>query len=388
MDSFKLLIASLSIFSIVVVGCSKDKSEITPIESDDPITQIPLEERLQSIIDAKIGIDDDKLVGVSVSIRVNGVERWALVGGISDVDLPITSHMKFGVGSITKTAIAATILKLEEEGLLTLEDTIGDHISLNAQNVNESITLIQLLSHFSGLGSLFGSSLWNRVEGDLDSAIPPLELVDYIAAPINDPGIAHQYSNSNYLLLALIIEAVTQQTVGQAMRQRFWIPLNLNNIYFGGNEAIMNPIAAAWRDSNGDGILENISAEYRAAYHSVFYGPAGIFGTASDLSLWVYYLVHGGALSELSKTKMLTVYGEIPHPIFTGYGLGMRRNIYSGTVMWGHTGGVRGYGAHMFHDPIGNISMAVVNNQSRSVNGPQLRHELFNELMTEILLDN
>ena len=85
---------------------------------------------------------------------------------------------------------------------------------------------------------------------------------------------------------------------------------------------------------------------------------------------------------------MLTVYGEIPDPIFTDYGLGMRRNIYSGTVMWGHTGGLRGYGAHMFHDPSGNISMAVVNNQSLSLNGPPLRHDLFNELMAEILLEN
>jgi D-alanyl-D-alanine carboxypeptidase len=106
MNSFKLLISSLSIFSIVVIGCSKNSCQITPIERNDPIIEIPLEERLQSIIDAKIGVDDDKLVGVSVSIRLNGVERWALVGGISDVDLPITSQMKFGVGSITKTAIA------------------------------------------------------------------------------------------------------------------------------------------------------------------------------------------------------------------------------------------------------------------------------------------
>ena len=280
MNYFKFLF-SFSLLSINIIGCSKESSEITPTESNDPITEIPIEERLQSIIDSKIGIYEDKLVGVSVSIRINGVEHWTLVGGLSDITQSITSDMKFGVESVTKTAIAATILKLEEEGLLALEDTIGDHINLNVQNVNESITLIQLLSHFSGLGGYFGGSLWNRVESDLDSAIPTLELVDYIKVPINNPSIAHQYSNSNYLILALIIEAVTQQTVGEAMRQRLWNPLNINNIYFGANETVTGPIAAAWRDSNGDGILEDISGEYRAAYHSVFYGPAGMFGTAS-----------------------------------------------------------------------------------------------------------
>ncbi len=371
---------------LFVLGCSNndDEPDIDGMDPTDPVEEIALQQRLQNIVDSKIGIDQDKLVGVSVSIRLNGEERWVVTGGVSETDVPVNPNMKFGVGSVTKTVIAATILKLEEEGLLSTEETIGDHLSLNTPKVDESITIFQLLSHFTGLGGYFGAPLWERVEGDLDTAVPPLDIVDYIKDPINQPGIAHEYSNSNYLILSLIIESVTQQTVGEAMRERLWSPLQLNNIYFGANETITEPIASAWRDSNGDGVLQNISGEYRAAYHSVFYGAAGIFATASDLSHWAYDLVEGEALSAASRDKMLTRYAEIPDPTFTGYGLGMRRNVYAGKVMWGHTGGVRGYGAHVFHDPTNGVSIAVVNNQSRSANGPLLRHELINELLEEV----
>lgn len=368
---------------LFIMGCSSGDNGLDPVHEEEEM-EVQLQWQLQDIIDSKIGIEQDKLVGVSVSIRINGEEQWALTGGISETGVPAAQNMKFGVGSITKTTIAATILKLEEEGLLTIKQTIGNHLSLNAPNIDESITIFQLLSHQTGLGGYFGAPLWERVEGDLDTAIPLLDIVDYVQEPINQPGKAHQYSNSNYLILSLIIESVTQQTVGEVMRERLWSPLQLNNIFFAANETIASPIAGAWRDSNGDGVLQNISEEYRTAYHSVFYGAAGIFATASNLSKWAYDLVEGNALSVASRTKMLTQHATIPDPTFTGYGLGIRRNRYAGNIMWGHTGGVRGYGAHMFHDPINSVSIAVLNNQSRSENGPLLRHELASDLLEEV----
>jgi D-alanyl-D-alanine carboxypeptidase len=116
----------------------------------------------------------------------------------------------------------------------------------------------------------------------------------------------------------------------------------------------------------------------------VFYCAADVFSTASDLSLWAHHLYEGNAISEDSKQKMLTSYVNIPHLNFIGYGLGVRQNVYAGRVMWGHTGGMRGYGSHMFWDPVTKVSIAILNNQSRSANGPTLRHELMEELMREI----
>ena len=368
----------------LLFNCSEDSNN--PMEEINPTqpeaSELSVQEKLQRVIDEKIGTDTDRLVGVSVSVRINGDEVYQLTGGLSKVNVPIRSDMLFGVGSIAKTTVAATILKLEEEELLSLDDTIGDLLTLNNPNIDESITILQLLSHFTGVQGYFRHpDIWTRVEGDLDTALTPNELTDYIGDPINEPGVTHEYSNSNYLLLGLIIEAVTNQTVGEVMRERFWTPLGLNSIYFGSNEPVLGTLATPWRDGDGDGTLEDISAEFKNAYFSVFYCAAGIYSTASDLSMWAYHLYGGDALTEGSRIKMMTSYFDYGDPIFLSYGLGARKNRYAGRVMWGHTGGMRGYGSHMFYDPVSKVSIAVLNNQSRSEDGPLLRHELVDELL-------
>ncbi len=370
---FKLL---LTLLSLVILNCSSNAND-NPPEQNEPT----VEERLQAVIDDKVGNDADKLVGVSVSIRVGTEERWNLVGGLSKLNLPITSDMRFGIASITKTAVAATIMKLKDEGILTLEDTFGDWVSLNNPNVDETVTIYQLLTHSTGINDYFTTELWDRVEGNLNTALSPTEVSTYILEPINVPGVAHEYSNANYLLLGLVIEAATGKTVGEVMRDKFWTPLNLNNTYFGANETVQGPIATPWRDGNGDGFLEDISSEFGAAYHSVFYCAADVFTTATDLSMWAQHLYNGNAISEASRQQMMTVYYSIPDPVFTGYGLGVRRNVYAGRAMWGHTGGMRGYGTAMFYDPVSKVSIAMLNNQSLSADGPILRYELVEELL-------
>lgn len=358
---------------LLLAACSK--SEDTP--SQEEIAKA----RLQEVIDEKVGNDADKLVGVSVSIRVGDEERWQLVGGLSELGVSMRSDMKFGVGSVTKTVVAATVMKLIDEGILSLDDTIGDWLALNLPNVDNTITIRQLLSHFTGLSGYMFSELWEMAEADLHNPIPQNKLANFIGEPVNSPGVTHEYSNSNYLILGFIIEAAAKKTVGEVMREKFWTPLNLNNMYFGANESIPEPIATPWRDNDEDGFLENIKSDYGAAFHSIFYCAADVFATASDLSMWARRLYGGDAVSESSRTKMTTAYAPIAHPTYTGYGLGSRRNVYAGRVMWGHTGGMRGYAAHMFYDPFNEVSIAILNNQSKSADGPVLRHELIEELL-------
>ena len=358
-----------------------DNEAVDPPQNNPPPPLPPLEDRIQAIIDSKVG--PDMLVGVSLSIRANGEERFSFTSGDSDESTPMSSDMRFGIASITKTVVAATILKLEEEGLLDLEDPISAHLSLSSPNIDDSITVFQLLNHLAGLKGYFQHpDIWPRVEGDLQTAIDPLEIVDYVGEPVFPPGERYEYSNSNFLVLGLLIEAVTGKTVGEVMREKFWTPLGLNAMYFGANETIEGPIAAAWRDSDGDGTLENITAEFGPAYHSVFFTAADVFATASDLSNWAYLLFTAQAISESSRDKMVT-FLDLDDPIANGYGLGVRRVFLANRNTWGHTGGMRGYGSYMFYDPISKVSIAMLNNQSRSANGPLLRYELVEEVLRE-----
>jgi len=378
----KKILISLVFISFLFLSCSSDDSK-EQINEEELITN-----KLQEIVDSKVGTN--KLVGVSISIRIDGEERWSLQGGISQTDQPVESDMKFGIGSITKPVVAATIMKLVDEGILSLEDSIGDWLDLNSPNVNNTVTIFQLLNHFTGIDGYMYTELWERAEANLETPIPQIELVDYIGSPSNEPGVTHEYSNSNYLLLGLIIEEATGKTVGEVMREKFWTPLNLTNIYFGANEVIPEPICTPWRDNNGDGALEDIKDDFGAAFHSIFYCAADVFSTASDLSMWAEHLYGGNAISEDSKQKMMTSYFDYGHPIYIGYGLGARKNIYAGKVMWGHTGGMRGYGTHMFYNLEKRVSIVSLNNQSRSENGPVLRHELVEELLTVVFnyIDN
>lgn len=375
---FNLLLILLASF---FYSCSS--SDDSEPEAMDP----NLEERLQAIIDTRIG-GDTQLKGVSVSIRVGNDELFSLVGGVSEDGVPMTSEMRFGIASITKTAVAATILKLEEEGLLSLDDTIADHLDLDSPNVDDSITVYQLLNHLTGLKGYFQHpDIWPTVEANLDTAIPYEDLVDFIGEPLFNPGAQYSYSNSNYLILGLIIRAASGQEVGEVMRSRFWNPLNLNSTYFGSDETVVGPIASPWRDNDGNGTLENIAPDFRAAYHSVFYTAADVFTTASDLSKWSQLLYKGDALTETSKTKMLDFLDiDSGDPYWSGYGLGVRRFHFHGRELWGHTGGMRGYGTYMLYDPSNDLTIVLLNNQSRSQNGPLYRFLIVDEML-QILFD-
>ena len=353
-------------------------------QSEDPPVEDTrsLEEKLQDIINSKVG--ESKLKGVVVSIRIDGEERWNFTAGYSNDTEFIDRDMRFGIASITKTVVAATIMKLEEEGLLSLDDPISDYLSLANPNIDPSITINQLLNHLAGLKGYFQHpDIWPRVENDLLTAIDPLEIVDYVGDPLFPAGTQYQYSNSHYLILGLIIESITGKTVGEVMREKFWGPLGLDNMYFGANETIEGPIATPWRDNDGDGTLENIADQFGPAYHSIFFTAADVFATASDLSNWAYLLFTAQAVSESSRNKM-TTFLALDDPIANGYGLGVRRVRLGGRNTWGHTGGMRGYGSYMFYDPSTKVSIAMLNNQSRSANGPLLRYELVEEVLTEL----
>ena len=360
---------------LVMLSCSEDNLHTDPPGSD------PIEDQLQALIDARIG--SDKLVGVSVSIRQDGAEKWNLVGGVSREGTPIVKEMKFGIASITKTAVAAATLKLVEQGKVTLEDPVSKFLDIENENIDPEITVFQLLNHYSGLKGYFQHpEIWPRVESNLDLAIPSEELVNFIGEPNFRPGDRFEYSNSNYLLLGLIIKNVSGKTVGEFMREQFWGPLQLRQTFFGTDENVPGPMADAWRDGDGDGVLENIRDEFGPAYHSVFFTAADIFTTASDLSLWANHLYNGNALEPASLDKMLDIVTiESGSPYWNGYGLGVRRFFISGRILLGHTGGMRGYGSYMLYDPSSGISVSLLNNQSRSENGPQLRFELMQDIL-------
>ena len=102
--------------------------------------------------------------------------------------------------------------------------------------------------------------------------------------------------------------------------------------------------------------------------------------------MWANELFNGNAVSQATRNKMLT-FTDLDDPIANGYGLGIRRVILGDRTTFGHTGGMRGYGSFMFYDPISKVSIAMLNNQSRSVNGPLLRYEVVQESLLAVFAE-
>lgn len=132
---FTAFVMLLLSFFTLFPGCSKD----------DPISpELTLAEQLQAALDdARTSYD---LIGVSAAVIVPGQETWAGASGISHPGENIRPEMLFGIGSVTKTYIAALTLKLAEEGLLTLDDSLHQWLP-GFQNIDSTITIRQLLNH-------------------------------------------------------------------------------------------------------------------------------------------------------------------------------------------------------------------------------------------------
>jgi len=155
----------------------------------------------------------------------------------------VTSNNLFQIGSITKSFIAAIILQLEAEGKLSINDTIaettdkfGMWLSEKQYKVWKNITIKQLLNMTSGIFSItedpdfnhsylvfFPNKQWSYHE-ELDIA---LQHKSYFS-----PGAEWHYSDTNYFLLGLLIEAATKHTIDDEIKKRFIIPLNLKHTYY------------------------------------------------------------------------------------------------------------------------------------------------------------
>jgi len=190
--------------------------------SDNPR---PLEQRLQETLDEKI--QKYGVRGVSAAIVFPDKEVWTGTSGISHDTISIKSDMLFGIGSITKNVTAALALQLQEEGLLGLEDPLSKWLPTYPY-VDSTITIRQLLGHTSGLYMFWDNQeIWDALKADRTKVWSPEEVLSYIKEPYFAPGEGFRYSNTNYLLAAMIIEKATCSTLSAEFRKRFWQPLGV-----------------------------------------------------------------------------------------------------------------------------------------------------------------
>lgn len=303
---------------------------------------------------------------LSAAIIYPGEEQWTRAIGISS-QFPLiapTPDDAYEIGSVGKTLTAACILQMADDGLLSIDDTVGQWFS-DLPHVNPSIKVRQLMQHTSGLYDVLSSAALNQaMNADMDSIWNAEDvIVDYMQAPLADPGEGWSYCNSNYFLLGMIIEAVSGQPFYTEIRNRFFTPLALNTFGIPAFENYTQPVAHVWMDITGDGWVEDAHNFFMdfMSLNSVAGAAGGFFATPLETSKWMRSYMRGDLISPSLMAQAKTTIFAPGTP--TTYGLGLMKKNFVGYVGFGH-GGDLAYSASSWYFPELDISITVCNNDA------------------------
>lgn len=339
---------------LTLLNCSKDSTD-----------EISLEDQLQQAIEQLIQEHD--LNGISTSVIQSDGTIWSGVAGLSDPGNPVEQDMYFAIGSITKNFVAALILRFEELNLLRLEDSIGMYLPAY-QHVNSSTTIQQLLSHNSGIADYtdnasFIASLFNNPTKKYEAE----ELIELIEAPLMEPGISFSYSNTNFILLGMILNVISGGDFSNQLKEKLLKPNGLTQFYMISEESIPGTLVHNWADiGNGQ---EDISDLPKTAIYSAAWTAGGMWATAEELAIWTRSLFTGELLEEASLIKMkdfLDV-SDPRSPQLIGYGLGSMK-FQTTPELIGHTGDIFGFGSISIYAPQDGITITALMNQNTDEN--------------------
>ena len=314
--------------------------------------------------------------GAVVGVAVNG--RIAFIKGYGLADLeqnaPITEKTVLRIGSVTKQFTSALVLKLADQGKLSLDDTLARFLPEFPRG--GEVTIRQLLSHTSGIMSYTNPKVMSQLKdaGRREWTIKDLVARITTLTPLYefDPGTGWSYSNSGYMLLGAIIEKVTGKSYSDALKAELLDPLGLHDTQVD-NLAEVVPDRARGYETSKTASSGFKNAEFISMGAA---GPAGAMrSTAADLLAWHAALFGGKVLKPETlglmraparlKDGRLSSKGRVGPawvPETTEYGFGLFLGNLDGHVTVGHGGAIFGFNTWMETFPDDNVTMLVMAN--------------------------
>ncbi len=343
----------LILFFIVALIATGSSAQIAPVY------QLALDKKFDDLC------KHYNLKGATAAIVVPNEGIWERSWGESHSGVPINSNMYMGIGSNTKTFTAVLMLKLQEQGKLDLDDTIGTWIQ--HQNIPGTITIRQLLNHTSGLYSFTSNSAMNSFIIPPYTQVWPIDTVlSMVKAPVAAPGGSWDYSNTNYTVAGIIIRAITSKPIHQAFRDELLAPNGLDDTYFFPQETpAPGLIPHAWSNVLNTGpAMQDLDVDHNYS-HNAFLSLASsagcILSTAKDNAIFWNKLVSGQLLTAQSMTELETL---VPISLGQGYGLGIfSLNGFNGRTIITHGGTGFGFINENLADKTSKVSISLLTNQ-------------------------
>lgn len=226
----------------------------------------------------------------AVLIAQKGVTLYQGIFGYANLSQKdsLTLNSSFQLASISKTFTATAALLLAQDGKLNLTDSIQQYIPSFPYH---GITIENLLSHRSGLPNYMycfeEKRKTNTIEPCNDTILKWFEEANPLPAPYNKPGRSFNYNNTNFILLASIIEKISEMSYAEFMLTRIFEPLGMTHTFV---DTIAPANILNCRTSGHQG--NKLRA--REFYDGV-YGDKGIFSSVGDMNRW-YFALHSGCL--------------------------------------------------------------------------------------------
>ena len=321
---------------------------------------------------------ESRTPGLSISIVADDRVKYTRAFGFRDLSsgLAATPRTLFGIGSVTKSFTALSIMQLVGEGKLSLDDSVEKYVPGIPRPFGQAPTIHDLLTHSSGLPALgYGEAFISGVLGFDNSWLPVSTAEDVITFmrdatdwAVSKPGKRFFYLNEGYVLLGYIIEKVSKQTYEAYLQKRVLRPLRMDRTF----------ISRADVEKDNDRATPYIvDKDGKHIPSGVPYGissDGGIISNVMDLSKYVRMCISRGhfegktIIDRKQFEAMEQPHIRLPYEYFGkeayGYGWSITPNFY-GHKLIDHSGSVGVYTAYVGYIPAKKVGVAVLGNPSK-----------------------
>ncbi|HEX6462693.1 MAG TPA: serine hydrolase domain-containing protein [Candidatus Saccharimonadales bacterium] len=371
----------LALIGALTFGIHEVKAQFVDVVIDAPSNSI-LQQDTNHIRDiGTVGVLAEYTIEVPGTAATFRARSGTAVRGTT---IPVSWNSHVRIGSTTKTMVSTVILQLEAEGKLSINDKVEKWLPgviAGHGNNGERITIRNLLQHTSGL--------FDYIEADamLETLVTPegfypnryntytlrqLAALAVAHPPNFAPGARWEYSNTNYIVAGMIIEAVTGQPWGKQLKDRIFIPVGMSHTSEPGNNPSL-PVPFP----RGYEIFGDDTPYYDTTEHNMTWGsPAGsLISTPRDVNKFFRALMKGRLLppAQMAELKTTVPMGADYEAIWPGarYGLGIfSTKLPCGGIYWHHGGDVIGYSNTNGVTPDG-IKSAMVASSTNTLGDPE-----------------
>ncbi|MFJ8161628.1 serine hydrolase domain-containing protein [Streptomyces sp. NPDC096136] len=321
-------------------------------------------------------LDEARVPGVVVALSAPGKGEYVRAFGVADeaTGAPMKTDMRMRIGSVTKTFTVTALLRLVDDGKVGLDDPVGKYLS-GVPN-GDRITLRELAAMRSGLFN------YSEDEGFLKALtagprrpFTPQELLSYaFRHPVQfAPGAEFDYSNTNLVLLGLVVEKVSGKPLDRFVTERVIAPAGLRHTLFPTGAEFPEPHARGYTDQTATGKVGE-STDWNPSWG---WAAGGMVSDLADLRSWAATLATGTLLTPATQAARLDVTRAAPD---AGYGLG----VFDVAGWIGHNGSLPGYQALVVYLPESRATLVVLLNTDICARGaePSTR---FGEAITRVV---